>query len=277
MSPMIASDQPDKNLCPAASEAARPAVGETLKLNRIRPNGPRTPPPCSPAAPLKRDSRLPSRPRNSTRRPSQRSSASIGSIVTASTTSDARYRPAMATGGMPALRPISTPSGIPAPICVTNTRKTPHAPAGQSVGSGAVGSNTARVNWLARVVRSSLDIQGVGGVCRPEALEDQNGLARTDAQEGLAGQGASAARLHEAHQTPPQLGGVLLELGLAHSPGQLAARRRAGEHGVEGLVQRGEIARSRHRAHLDVVKAGVGQRALELAWATERHGAGEGW
>src|SRR5919204_592564 len=120
MSPMMASVQPDTNPCPAASDAARPAVGETLKLNRIRPSGPRTPPPCSPAAPLKRDRRLSQPPTNSTPRP--------------------------------------TPP-----------------------------------TWL-----------------------------------------------HEAHQTALQLGGVVLELGLAHIVGKLGTGRRAREHGVESLVERGE-------------------------------------
>src|SRR5919199_1553130 len=306
MSPMIASVQPDTKPCPAASDAARPAVGDTLKLNRISPSGPRTPPPCRPAAPLKRDSRLPRRPRNSTRWPSQRNSARMGSMVTASTTSDAMYRPAMATGEIPALRAISTPSGIPAPICVTNTRKTPQAPLGQSVGRGAVGSNRARVNWLARGVRSSLDMRGrrpasmaarkfgrqafrpwahggrtscdrfvlgrrpksgqrlqVSAAAFPGASTPE-WLARARAQERLAGQDAAAAWLHEAHQAAAQLGGVLVALGVAHRPGQLAAGGRAREHGFEGVIKRLEVARSGHRRHLDLLEASFAQRTFEL-------------
>src|SRR5919202_6860508 len=198
-------------------------------------------------------------------------------MVTASTTSDAMYRPAMATGEIPALRAISTPSGIPAPICVTNTRNTPQAPPGQSVGRGAVGSNRARLNWLARVVRSSLDMRGRrpasmaarkfgrqafrpwahggrtscdrfglgtrpprrGGAVQLSAAfpgaSRPGWLARARAQERLAGQDAAAAWLHEAHQAAAQLGGVLVPLGLAHRPGQLAARGRAREHGFEGV------------------------------------------
>src|SRR5919199_2125594 len=265
MSPMIASVQPDTKPCPAASDAARPAVGETLKLNRISPSGPRTPPPCRPAAPLKRDRRAPSRPRNSTRRPSQRNSARMGSMVTASTTSDAMYRPAITTGEIPALRAISTPSGIPVPICVTNTRKTPQAPPGQSVGRGAVGSSRARVNWLARVVRSSLDMRGgrlASMAARGQATPEW--LARAGAEERLAGQDAAAARLHEAHQAAAQLGGVLVALGVAHRPGQLAAGGRAREHGFEGVIKRLEVARSGHRRHLDLLEASFAQRTFEL-------------
>ena len=52
MSPAIASAQPVRKPCPAASVAARPIVGLVVKLTRIRPSGPRAPESFRPAPPL---------------------------------------------------------------------------------------------------------------------------------------------------------------------------------------------------------------------------------
>ena len=159
---MMASVQPGMNPWPAVSDAARAAPGETAKLNRISPSGPRTLPSLRPDAPLNLASLVPRRPMNATRSPSQRSRISMGSTVNARMTSEAAYRPAMPRGLMPRSCALSTPLGMPRPICVTKMRNTPMAPVGHKSGSGAVGSSIARVNcWRnvfswSSVIRSGL-------------------------------------------------------------------------------------------------------------------------
>ena len=138
---MIASVQPDKKPWPLAAAAARPVVNVMLNATRIKPSGPRTPPSCRPTLPDRRPKMRPTRPRTSTRLLNQRSSASTGSLVMASTTSEARYRPAVVSGGNPASRAISTPIGIPPLIGGRqNNRNTPSKPLGQLGGKGANGS-----------------------------------------------------------------------------------------------------------------------------------------
>src|ERR1043165_1913314 len=100
---------------------------------------------------------------------------------------------------MPALRARITPRGIPAPIWVTNTRKTPHIPTGQTLGNGAVGSHMARLDWGSTVVRASFDITQVGrrrsmAGARPRTPESlSNGLH----EDAFAGDRKPPIGLHE--------------------------------------------------------------------------------
>ena len=121
-------------------------------------------------------------------------------MVTASTTSDATYSSAVNTGESPASRALSTPSGMPAPICETKIRNTPSQPAGQKLGSGAVGSHMARVSSFSARIRSSLDMQQA--IIRVGSEYGRLGsqtttmqLARADPEQRFARQNAPAVGL----------------------------------------------------------------------------------
>src|SRR4051812_28573830 len=54
--------------------------------------------------------------------------------------SETKYIPDIMSGESPASRPMITPSGMPPPIGIRNSRNAPQAPDGHMAGRGAVGS-----------------------------------------------------------------------------------------------------------------------------------------
>src|SRR5262249_5282592 len=120
--------------------APRPEIGSTVKLNRIKPIGPRVPPSRSPARPVDRARKSRTLPRTGTSLASQPRNMNIGSWGTGLTESGTQYIRAIQIGETPAARAISTPSGMPPPIGTRNNKKAPQNPTGQPAGRGAVGS-----------------------------------------------------------------------------------------------------------------------------------------